>query len=158
MIYIAHRGNISGPNPEKENHPDYIRKAIHSGYQVELDVWLVNKKFVLGHDKPQYEVSAGFLHDHRYWIHCKNIEAISAIIEKRYLIHCFFHDTDDCVLTSQGWIWTYPGKSIISSRSIVVMPERIATAYSFKKAGGICSDYVAEYKKNIDFNPNFLKY
>jgi len=28
MKLIAHRGNINGPNPEKENHPDYINTAI----------------------------------------------------------------------------------------------------------------------------------
>ena len=28
MILIAHRGNISGPNPEMENNPLYIDKAI----------------------------------------------------------------------------------------------------------------------------------
>ena len=38
MIYIAHRGNIRGPNPERENSPDYIDEAIQSGYYVEVDV------------------------------------------------------------------------------------------------------------------------
>ena len=34
MILIAHRGNTSGPNPEKENNPQYVDKAIDSGYNV----------------------------------------------------------------------------------------------------------------------------
>ena len=38
MILIAHRGNIDGPNPEMENNPQYIDKAIDSGYNVEIDV------------------------------------------------------------------------------------------------------------------------
>ena len=28
MILISHRGNISGPIPDQENHPNYILKAI----------------------------------------------------------------------------------------------------------------------------------
>ena len=28
MILISHRGNINGPNPEMENNPEYIQKAI----------------------------------------------------------------------------------------------------------------------------------
>ena len=56
MILISHRGNIMGPNPEQENHPDYIREALNIGYDVEIDVWYTDK-FMLGHDKPQYEFS-----------------------------------------------------------------------------------------------------
>jgi hypothetical protein len=36
MILIAHRGNISGPSPEKENNPRYIDFAIETGYNVDL--------------------------------------------------------------------------------------------------------------------------
>jgi hypothetical protein len=39
-IWIAHRGNTRGPNPEKENHPDYILQAIREGFDVEIDVWM----------------------------------------------------------------------------------------------------------------------
>ena len=56
MILISHRGNISGENPEKENHPEYIDKAISLGYDVEIDVWDDSGKIVLGHDVPQYEI------------------------------------------------------------------------------------------------------
>ena len=43
MKLIAHRGNVNGPNPDKENHTDYINEAIILGYDVEIDVWFVNK-------------------------------------------------------------------------------------------------------------------
>ena len=57
MIYlIAHRGNLTGKNPEKENHPDYIDEAIDCGYDVEIDVWDDSGKLVLGHEVPQYEI------------------------------------------------------------------------------------------------------
>jgi hypothetical protein len=61
MILISHRGNISGPNPEQENHPDYIWAAIQAGYDVEVDVWFENGKFMLGHDEPQYEFPFGLI-------------------------------------------------------------------------------------------------
>ena len=32
MKLIAHRGNISGPEPERENTMDYIEEAIQLGY------------------------------------------------------------------------------------------------------------------------------
>jgi hypothetical protein len=55
MILISHRGNLNGPNPERENHPDYIWEALRAGYEVEIDVWWVEGKFKLGHDEPQYD-------------------------------------------------------------------------------------------------------
>ena len=55
MKLISHRGNISGPNPERENHPEYIFEVLQAGYDVEIDVWFVDNKFMLGHDEPQYE-------------------------------------------------------------------------------------------------------
>jgi hypothetical protein len=39
MILIAHRGNLDGPNPSMENHPDYIDAAINAGFHVEVDLW-----------------------------------------------------------------------------------------------------------------------
>ena len=38
MILIAHRGNVSGPNPEMENNPLYIDRALEKGYDVEIDI------------------------------------------------------------------------------------------------------------------------
>jgi hypothetical protein len=150
MIYIAHRGNISGPNPNKENHPDYLKAAIKLGYQVELDVWVIGNKYSLGHNEPQYEIDKSFLYNPKMWCHAKNIETISELTSRGNLMHCFFHDTDDCTLTSRGWIWTYPGKPILSKKAIAVVPER-SPKWSISLAGGICSDYVQDYQKNINF-------
>jgi hypothetical protein len=146
LIKIAHRGNISEPNPSKENHPDYLTAALNLGYDVEVDVWLIDGKFILGHDGPQYEVSFNFLYNEHFWLHAKNIPAISDlnVRSRSYLINCFFHDADDCVLTSQGWIWTYPGKTIIGPGAIAVMPERVPD-WDISKASGICSDYLNKY-------------
>ena len=57
MRLISHRGNIKGPNPDQENRPWYIDEAILQGFDVEVDVWLVDDEIVLGHDFPQYYVT-----------------------------------------------------------------------------------------------------
>jgi hypothetical protein len=66
MILISHRGNISGPNPERENHPDYILEALQAGYEVEIDVWFVDGKFKLGHDGPQYDFPFELINEHHF--------------------------------------------------------------------------------------------
>lgn len=148
MILIAHRGNIHGRSPNKENHPDYIMEAIKQDYDVEIDVWLVDNKILLGHDGPQYEVDDSFLLNERFWHHAKNMEAMHYLnsVKPNYMINCFYHQTDDCVLTSAGYIWTYPGKPILSDSAIAVCPERITGEYDISLAGGICSDFIFKYR------------
>jgi hypothetical protein len=75
MILIAHRGNFKGRNPEKENNPDYIKDAVERGYYVEVDVWVNNGIFYLGHDEPQWRVDVDFLRNPKLICHSKNIEA-----------------------------------------------------------------------------------
>ena len=141
MILIAHRGNIHGPNPAQENHPDYIMDAVAKGFDVELDVRYLCGRLYLGHDEPQYEISAEFLENKAFWCHAKDIRTLSYLATEISDIHYFFHNTDDCTLTSRGYIWTYPGKQILCSKSIAVIPELIPK-YDIDKAGGICSDYM----------------
>jgi len=151
MIFIAHRGNVSGPS-EQENNPLHILLALSLGFNVEIDVWYLDKTFVLGHDKPQFEVSEDFLLNPYFWHHAKNIDAFFQLnrLKPNHLINCFFHDSDDCVLTSGGWIWTYPGKQLTPD-SIAVMPERVKEEYDLSIAHGICSDYVIEFSDNLNF-------
>jgi hypothetical protein len=165
MIYIAHRGNINGPNPDKENHPDYVTTALKNGYHVEVDAWLIDNQVYLGHDAPTYEATDYFQYQGTWydynghfrdspslWVHCKNFEALSG---DAWYFHgnYFTHDKDDFTLTSQGYIWTYPRLLPLSCRSIAVMPERVL-GWDLSKAYGICSDYVEEYKKDINFKLN----
>ena len=45
MILISHRGNLDGVNPDRENSPTYIKEAISSGFDVEIDVhWYDNEE------------------------------------------------------------------------------------------------------------------
>ena len=142
MILISHRGNINGPIPESENNPKYIDNTICLGYEVEIDMWWVNNKIYLGHDKPQYEVSDEWLSKriHKLWIHCKNTELLNWI--KNTSLHYFWHENDTITLTSKNYIWVYPGKQPIIG-SIAVMPELYNDDTT--QCDGICSDYIQKY-------------
>lgn len=145
MKLIAHRGNINGPNPEKENHPDYINAAVKSGYDVEVDVWLINNKWYLGHDNPEHEIKYHFLFDSRFWLHAKNGEAFDKLLkDKNYYFNVFWHTTEDWILTSKGYIWTYPNKFLYEN-SICVIPE-LGYNGNIKKCYGICTDFIKNYK------------
>ena len=41
MIKISHRGNLYGPDLDKENTVDSIFNAINKNYEVEIDVWVI---------------------------------------------------------------------------------------------------------------------
>ena len=144
MILISHRGNINGKNIPLENSPDYIKNAIHLGYDVEVDIWYHNNTFWLGHDNPKYQIGLYFLLENadKLWCHAKNIEAIIEM-KKEKSINCFWHQKDDITLTSKGYIWAYPGKQSIKN-SIAVLPEIYKD--NVDKCIGICSDYIKKYK------------
>jgi len=148
MLFIAHRGNLYGPNLEHENKPEYLLNAINEGYYVETDLWLIDDKLYLGHDNPQYEISITFLLEikNNLFCHCKNISALHFIISNYPEIECFYHDKDDCVLTSKNHIWNFPG-SELTNISICVMPERVEQ-YISKYCYGVCTDYVVNMKHN----------
>ena len=148
MIYISHRGNIEGPNPELENSVPYIEKALSLGYEVEIDVWLIKEKYYLGHDNPQYKVEKSFLTDNRIWCHAKNLEALEDMRLSKN-IRFFWHQEDDATLTSDNFIWTFPGKMLVKN-SICVMPERSSinpSDTSLKNCVGVCSDFIKLYKE-----------
>jgi hypothetical protein len=142
MIYISHRGNISGPKEKFENKIDYVQNALDKGYEVEVDVRFENNKFFLGHDFNQYEVDENFLLNKKIWCHAKTKDALSAL--EKIKAHYFWHQEDDYTITSKGFVWTYPGKSLLTN-SICVLPEIVN--YEEINCLGICSDYIERYKK-----------
>ena len=143
MIVISHRGNIDGPDPSIENHPEQILKCISMGLEVEIDVWFLYGWF-LGHDEPQYEVDISFLKKAGLWCHAKNIDALLHL--RLANINCFWHQEDDVTLTSSGFLWTFPGKKL-TEKSICVMPELFKPDTSF--CAGVCTDYPMNYIKEI---------
>ena len=145
MILISHRGNIDGKNLEQENSPVYIDNAISLGYDVEVDIWLIDRKLYLGHDKPLYEVEFLWLKDRisKLWIHCKNPEVVNFFRISDYDFNYFWHENDTLTLTSKKHIWVYPGKQPIDD-SIAVLPE--INNDDTSKCLGICSDIIKTFK------------
>ena len=66
MIYISHRGNISGKNRDLENTPDYIDRALDLGYDVEVDLWVHDSQLFLGHDSGHSEIDLSFLYERNH--------------------------------------------------------------------------------------------
>jgi hypothetical protein len=143
QLLIAHRGNINGRIEDCENSPNYIFFALDLGYNVEVDVWLVNNKLFLGHDKPQYSTTYNFLTNTKLWLHCKNVEAME-FLSKDASLNAFAHK-DDIIITRHGFLWTAPG-GIITRRSIAVMPELVSD-WDISEAYGICTDYPLCYER-----------
>ena len=145
MKLISHRGNLNGPIPKKENHPDYIYEALQAGYDVEIDVWWVDDKFKLGHDEPQYDFPFSLIENYynKLWIHCKNMNALSQLNEldsSGLKLNYFWHENDLGILTSRGYIWS----ANLFDRGILVMPE-VYKKEPNENTFGICSDYIKNY-------------
>jgi len=154
MRFISHRGNLYGSDPFLENRPRYIQEALNKGFDVEIDVRYFPKynEWFLGHDKAQYKVSRDWLRSFKqFWIHAKNLEALVALqtdwreTDPPY----FWHENDTVSVVSNGTLWTYPNKRLMSGWSIAVLPEK--TDYKtedMSECFGICSDYIVAMKAN----------
>lgn len=144
MFYIAHRGNIDKKNPETENSIEAINLCLSLNLDVEIDVWYFDEHFYLGHDRPITKVNNDFLENHHLWCHAKNDQALFQMMQNKK-IHCFWHSTDDYTITSQGFIWAYPGKNL-DKNTVCVLPE--LGNYSTQQLNscmGICSDQIIRY-------------
>lgn len=146
MKLIAHRGLINGPDSNLENLPGQILLSLQAGYDCEIDVRYVDGKWMLGHDTPKFEVPFEFLEQPGLWIHAKNLEALSRLTDTTL---CFFwHQEDSFTLTSNKFIWAYPGQEL-TEKSIAVMPEWHDPEFKNLPTTcyGICSDYVLKIKE-----------
>ena len=152
MKFIAHRGLFNGPDANLENRTEQIVTALSLGYDCEIDLWVVDSKFFLGHDRPDFEIKENFLNQQGLWIHAKNLSALRYLSETG--LAYFWHQSDDCVITSNGYIWTFPDKEL-TDRSIQLMPEWKDPAFERVefKSYGICSDYVEILKSLYDQRP-----
>ncbi len=142
MFLISHRGNTTGTDPYIENKPDVLTNLSNSGFHVEIDVWLINNELFLGHDEPKYKVSLEFLKNENFWCHAKNLDALQYMLDNN--VHCFWHQTDDFTITSEGFIWTFPKKPV-TKNSVIVCHTKEETEYYYNMdIAGICSDFVGE--------------
>lgn len=147
MILISHRGNITSKNEQKENSPDYIIGAINLGYYVEIDLYKIDDKLFLGHDKPTYQIEPYFLDNEMLFVHCKNKEALLYMNKAYFKSEYFWHQNDQYTLTSKGHVWVFIGEELIEN-SICVMPE-LSNYPDLSMCYGICSDVIEKYKSMV---------
>jgi len=140
-LFISHRGNINGKLSE-ENSPELIKHIIDLNYFVETDLWYIKNKLFLGHDEAQYPIEEDFLENKKIIYHAKNIEALEYCMNNN--LHVFWHQDDEYTLTSNGYIWSYPGKPVSNKyKTIIVDNNKPSFKYD---CIGVCSDYVQLYK------------
>jgi len=157
MIIISHRGNLDGPDPSRENNPDYIDETISLGFDVEVDVRVIDKKFYLGHDDAHHHISMKWLVERKdsLWIHCKNVEALDFLSGMSIIdFHYFWHDNDKYTLTSKGMGWVLVGQ-IPFKNSIIVLPELVDYYCNYDRivnTKGICTDKPLFYQKELGVN------
>lgn len=156
MIYIAHRGLFEGPDTSLENKPEQIERAIKAGFDCEVDLRTVlnisklDYDLFLGHDEAMYPVDYHWLSGKPLWIHAKDFGALYWLNRHRKKFNYFWHQEDSFTITSEGYIWTFPGNQL-SLRSIDVVPEwhldhKELINYD-KECYGVCSKYVGLMKK-----------
>jgi len=155
MIIISHRGNVNGPEPNRENSPDYIDEALEAGYQVEIDLHVKDGKFYLGHDGPVHEVSKDWLYFRRdsIWIRAKNYEAAVHLVNELNFCRWFAHERDRYCLTSCGYIWLHD-RTVKETTDCIVPLLSMLDIYdhsyiiSHRSAHAICTDY-PEYIRDV---------
>ena len=91
------------------------------------------------------EINYNFLFNRNFWLHAKNGDAFNILLQDCTL-NVFWHTTEDWVLTSKHYIWTYPNKTLYPE-SICVLPEQ-GWVGDIKKCYGVCTDYVIEFLKH----------
>ena len=157
-MIISHRCNTNGPS-EKENTIKELLKCVYSGFLVEIDVWIIDKKIFMGHDNPVEEIDINFLlkYSDKLFIHCKNIESLCYL--KQFKKLCVFgHSNDEFVLTSHLDVFCRVG--VIKRDCICVMPELSNEKFSkgeLKSCKHILTDYPNRYKNEIDNNAFWKK-
>lgn len=148
LIIISHRGNLYGPDPERENKVASILSCIEMGFEVEIDCYYIDGEFYLGHDSPEEKITIDFLlqHINKLWVHAKSLETLTQLLNWPQ-INCFFHDKDDYTLTSLRYIWG--NKKVASNnKCVMVMDGKDYCSDCF----GICTDYpvLSLLKRNRD--------
>jgi hypothetical protein len=150
-VLISHRGNVDCATHPDENKQEYIQKAINLGYDVEVDVRLVEGKLFLGHDGPDYEVTLPWLVDRKdyLWIHTKNFAALSYLIDLNLRI--FYHSKEDhVVINNCNFIWSHNLDEADENSIIPLLGLSDISNFERRDVYGICSDYVS----TLELEPN----
>jgi|LauGreDrversion4_2_1035121.scaffolds.fasta_scaffold02508_14 hypothetical protein len=166
MRIVSHRGNLTGPDKDKENTEPYLLEALERGFDIEFDIWYMGSKFWLGHDVPTKSFSIDTLiqwatvyQNQNFYVHCKHVWALEQMVKtKKKNIIPFFHDIDQCILLSDYTIWVHPNAiNAVSVREncIAVFPACKTIKYDinydvdFERFHGICTDYPLTLRNSL---------
>lgn len=139
MKIISHRGNTNGVNLNLENNPIHIEN-LSKVIDCEIDVWMIDDNLFLGHDEPQYKINKFFLKNPNLWCHAKNLSALNFMLNEGII--CFYHNTDNFTLTSNGFIWTYPLQELCEKTIIVDNRKNWNIINDYTRCYGVCTDYI----------------
>lgn len=151
MRLISHRGNIIGPNPNRENTPSYIDCAIGGSYDVEVDISYINDKFYLGHDEPNIEISETWMLKRKdnIWFHCKNISAAAKLSEMGNFKY-FCHTNDQFSLISTSHIWVHDLNLKLDHKCVIpLLCHADVKNYNGEFVYAICTDYISFAKNHL---------
>lgn len=147
MKYISHRGNIDSINPDQENSSKYIDQAISKGYDVEMDVRLVNNYLYLGHDSPDYPVSLPWLLERKdyLWVHTKNFAALDYLID--YDLRVFYHQKESHTIINRcNLIWSHNLSEAGEKSIIPLLSLKEVQSFNYPHVYGVCSDFISFLK------------
>lgn len=161
MKYIAHRGNIIGPNPKTENTLSAIDNIVSLGLDCEIDIWAyknydsINPYFVMGHEEKKgtiVNINDILFYRTNLFVHCKNDLAFESLLLTG--LNVFIHDKQPVAPVFKRLIystkkysfvspfnWLYPGQEVTSSNDIAVVTYNGSYNNPNKiKHHGICTD------------------
>ena len=171
MIYISHRGNLTGTNPKQENKIKYIEAAMNEGFLVEIDTWTKQKPFnknksfyegwslYLGHDKPERKIKRALLDRDKLICHAKDFRTLLNLLNTES-VHCFYNEEEPFALTSMGFVWLstpYPkNDDSLNYKNTILMSKDLGKEWyglpitHYRKFGGICSDYIQLVRETLN--------
>lgn len=145
MIFISHRGNLDGVNPERENAPDYIDECLGKGFDCEIDLRIKDGIPHLGHDTADYPISTEWLHNRwmHLWVHVKEYEALMWIMDNCPWANYFCHESDKYTLISNGMIWSHDLQNQMRGDCIIpLLSKESVESYGQTGFGAVCSDFI----------------
>ena len=148
MKLISNKGNVYGVISEYENTPEYIEKALSSGFDVKIDLTMIDNKLYIGNEIEKHKLDIDWLekHHNRLWLECKDIKIIerfNQIDNRGAYLNYFWHENDLLTLTSRGYVLSY-GVEVVGG-SVMMLPE--INDDTIKSCYGICSNNIIEYIK-----------
>jgi hypothetical protein len=151
MTFFAHRGNIKGPAPGKENSPAHVDRALDYGVSAEVDLRAIDEDFYLGHDFPRFKISFAWLETRhvRLLLHVKDFLALKLLLKYGKHMHWFCHSYDPFTITSRGRIWVHDISGCMADRNSIVPLITLENLKSYQQRGmhGVCSDFVHDWEK-----------